>query len=191
MYDAPNKGFTLIELLIGLAISVILASVALPSFADLRARMLARSATSELVSAVQLARNVAVIQRVSVTLCPMTETDSRDQVCSVDTPYKKGFGVVVVPFPSHQGPNDQVPRDQDPTTQQARLLRWYPPFDNNVLVLNRVGTAPVMDPIQWNRSGEGNRNMSLSVCVNEVNRAVVINRLGRPRLVDDWGACPP
>lgn len=61
-------GFTLIELMVTLAIAVILASIAAPSFQNMLASQRVRAATSDLITHLMLARSEAIKQNRSITL---------------------------------------------------------------------------------------------------------------------------
>jgi len=61
-------GFTLVELLTAVAIAVILAAIAVPSFRALNRNMTIRSAADELVADIQFARSEAIRTNRTVTL---------------------------------------------------------------------------------------------------------------------------
>jgi hypothetical protein len=63
-------------------------------------------------------------------------------------------------------------------------------LDEQVSVWNRLGTSIVNSVIRFAPSGLGNRNLTLSACANGANWALVLNRIGRPRLLRDGGHCP-
>lgn len=69
------RGFSLVELLVALSIVSIIAAYAAPTFNGLLKKARQRSALSELVSVINLARNTAIQEQISVTLCPLTAAD--------------------------------------------------------------------------------------------------------------------
>lgn len=71
--DATRKGtggFSLVELLITLAVAAILLTLAVPSFQDYMANQRVRSASADLVSALNLARSEAVKRAADVSVVP-------------------------------------------------------------------------------------------------------------------------
>ena len=65
-----SKGFTLIELMVVVAIAAILVTLAAPSFVRLFADQRAKSAATNLYTALNVARSEAIKQNASVTLQP-------------------------------------------------------------------------------------------------------------------------
>ncbi|WP_413231779.1 GspH/FimT family pseudopilin [Marinobacter sp.] len=72
------SGLTLVELLVVLAISAILLGSAFPGIGHLMNQSQRHSATSELIALINLARHTAIHEQTSVTLCPLTTS----QTCS-------------------------------------------------------------------------------------------------------------
>ncbi|MAB04144.1 MAG: hypothetical protein CL688_06100 [Candidatus Puniceispirillum sp.] len=164
-----QRGLTLLECLVTLGIVGILTVLATPSlFGQLNAAR-ALNGAHQIYAAVQYARSMAQTLDTVVTLCPLSSKADTTTLCGGH------FGASLVAYQeSANGP---------------RMLRiWSPP--SGVVVRNRSGSDPVTGEIQWHADGIGGRNVTLSVCAGEHNWAVVINRLGRPRLVDDGGICP-
>ena len=164
-----QRGLTLLECLLTLGIVGILTVLATPSlFGQLNAAR-ALNGAHQIYAAVQYARSMAQALDTVVTLCPLPSKADTTTLCGGH------FGASLVAYQeSANGP---------------RMLRiWSPP--SGVVVRNRSGSDPVTGEIQWHADGIGGRNVTLSVCAGEHNWAVVINRLGRPRLVDDGGICP-
>ena len=164
-----QRGLTLLECLVTLGIVGILTVLATPSlFGQLNAAR-ALNGAHQIYAAVQYARSMAQALDTVVTLCPLPSKADTTTLCGGH------FGASLVAYQeSANGP---------------RMLRiWSPP--SGVVVRNRSGSDPVTGEIQWYADGIGGRNVTLSVCAGEHNWAVVINRLGRPRLVDDGGICP-
>lgn len=75
-----HRGFSLLELMIVLAISAILASVAMPSFQDAMLNAKRGSITGGLIGSLQLARSEAIKQSTRVSVCARQS----DTVCGTD-----------------------------------------------------------------------------------------------------------
>lgn len=75
MVSRPTRGFTLPELLAVVAIVAILSSIAAPSFTSLVAGQRARGASSDLLTALVLARSEAIKRNTQVTLQPASGAD--------------------------------------------------------------------------------------------------------------------
>ncbi len=164
-----QRGLTLLECLVALGIVAILTALATPSlFGQLNAAR-ALNGAHQIYAAVQYARSMAQTLDTVVTLCPRSSKADATTLCGGH------FGASLVAY-------------QESANGPRRLRIWSPP--SGVVVRNRSGSDPVTGEIQWHADGIGGRNVTLSVCAGEHNWAVVINRLGRPRLVDDGGICP-
>ncbi|GAA5217003.1 GspH/FimT family pseudopilin [Corallincola platygyrae] len=83
---SKDSGFTLVELMVTLAIAVILATLAAPSFIDSLESSRAKSASNDIHKAFQLARGEAVARKIPTTVCPMETT-------SCGTDWSKGIAV--------------------------------------------------------------------------------------------------
>jgi len=70
---AKSRGFTLYELLITTILLALLASIAIPSFADTLARQRQRAELDALFHAVHLARKESIMRRKVVSLCPSVD----------------------------------------------------------------------------------------------------------------------
>ena len=159
------SGITLIELLIVLTIMATLLTLSVPSFTDKLSEWRSRAQAMRLLSAINLARSRAVRLDREITLCP---GESPASACS--GPYSHGFAVI-----------DGI----------GEIIRHYPER-RHIVVWNSAGTREENRPLSWRGDGWGSRNMSWLFCPESgsVHWAVVVNRLGRPRLVQDWGTCP-
>ncbi|WP_213478247.1 GspH/FimT family pseudopilin [Marinobacter lipolyticus] len=70
-----NRGITLVELLVTLAIVAIVATQITPSFSRLLATSDRNSEIGELITLINVARNTAIYEQTTVTLCPIDETN--------------------------------------------------------------------------------------------------------------------
>jgi len=75
-----SKGLTLLELLIVLGIVAIIFTLASPAFVQMVQTARQKSALGELISLINLARNTAIQEQVTVTLCPLFN----NQICASD-----------------------------------------------------------------------------------------------------------
>lgn len=68
-----SRGFTLSELLVALAIAALLLALAAPGFGRQRASAALRTASSQTMAALHLARRLALARGQSVTVCPSAD----------------------------------------------------------------------------------------------------------------------
>ena len=169
---APRRvrfnGFTLLESLIVVAMIAVILRIGVPSFQAQIAERRARAAAHQLYAAVQFSRTAAQRHRGAIELCGTRDPHAAQPLCD-----------------GHFG-DDVVAVLRSPA--QNRVLRGWALVEG-VSVANRSASALIVGTLQWDARGIGHRNVTLSVCASEWNWAVVINRLGRPRLIKGWGEC--
>ena len=164
-----QQGLTLLECLVAVAIVALLSAMSVPTFRDQLSAARARAGAHQLYSMVHTARSTALLSGEDVMLCPVQHLETAQPTCAGH------FGESIALINSAGLPA---------TLRQV----WLPV--GGVTVRNRAGTAVVGGTLRWDRYGFGNRNVTLSVCSGGHNWSVVVNRLGRPRLARQWGACP-
>ena len=164
-----QRGLTLLECLLAVAMVALLSAMSVPTFRDQLATARARAGAHQLYGMVQTARSTALLSGEDSTLCPSQHPGAEQPTC------EGHFGESVVLI--------------NPAGWSAMRHKVWLPLDG-VTVRNRAGTAAVGGTLRWDRYGFGNRNVTLSVCSGGHNWSVVVNRLGRPRLARQWGACP-
>ncbi len=84
------RGFTLVELMVTIAVMVVLAMIAVPTFDNVRLSNRLGAYASDLVAASQLARSEAIKRNAQVTLCASSNASS----CASDGQWEAGWIVV-------------------------------------------------------------------------------------------------
>ena len=166
VHSETARGITLLELLIVLSIVTTLLTIGVPSFSGKVGEWRSRAQAVRLLSAIHLARSFAVKLSSPVTLCPGAHVGASP--CA--GLYSAGFSIV---------------------DESGDMIRHYPER-SQITVWNSTGIREENRPISWQADGLGSRNMSWLFCPtgDGAHWAVVVNRIGRPRLVQDWGSCP-
>jgi prepilin-type N-terminal cleavage/methylation domain-containing protein len=160
-----GAGFTLIELLIVMGMVAILLSLGTPAMTAQVNVWRSYAQASRLLSAIMTARSQAVRGSTAFLVCP--GNPDRGQC---DGRYTEGFSVV---------------------SAQGNLRARYG-SRRGVSVWNSSGTREEDRSVAWGSDGWGSRNMSWVFCVagDHDHWAVVVNRIGRPRMLKNWGTCP-
>ncbi|MEZ5555112.1 GspH/FimT family protein [Haliea sp.] len=179
LHRGPLRGLTLIELLLVVVLLGVLLLVAVPGFERVQQRLEIRAEAGRLFTALHLARSEAVNRNEVVTLCPSAYARSGVLQCAGD--YRDGWILL-------RG------RPAVGRLPAAALLRAWSPMAAGLSVLDRAGARQVADPISFRPDGTAGRNRTLMVCSGPhprlVSWSVVMNVVGRARLVRGWGDCP-
>lgn len=163
-------GFTLLELLIALGLMAILLLQAVPAMSRQLTELGLEATARELRATIIYARLYSQRTATSVLLCP---PKSSHPLCAQ----------------THDG----LPLSNQVTVRNTagKVLRVLPLRDG-ISLRNRAGKLWQSEPLVWDFTGLGTSNATLSVCSHrhrDLNWSLVINRIGRPRLVSDWGEC--
>lgn len=176
----PARGFSLAELMVVVALLGIIAGIAVPGFQGVQQRLQIRAEASRLLVALNLARSEAVRQGAPVSLCPSAYAANGQLACAGD--YSGGWIVF-----SNRANNRVVDQDD--------LLQAYQPMHRNLLLTNRAGTTLANELITFMPDGTAGRNRTLMICSRLrpelASWSLVMNVVGRSRLVQGWGHCPP
>ncbi|MDQ0570456.1 type IV fimbrial biogenesis protein FimT [Variovorax paradoxus] len=84
------RGFTLVELMVTIVVLVVLVSVAVPSFDNIRLSSRLTSYSTDLVAGSQLARSEAIKRNAAVTLC----ASSNGTACATNGQWEAGWIVI-------------------------------------------------------------------------------------------------
>lgn len=156
-----TRGFTLLELMVALAIAGVLLAIATPTFQRQRAMVSLRSASTQTLSSLHLARRLALARGQSITVCP-----SDDGLrCAFGSPQWLMFANGESGTANRLESGDQL------------LRRWRLPADLEVTgtrghatFLPRAGAATTVTFRFRHRLGGG------------VWRDVIVSQTGRPRI---------
>lgn len=164
----PLKGFTLIELLIVMTILAIVAGTAIPGLNELWKNGNRHAAINDLVTLINLARNTAIQENTTVTLCPLNSSDQ----CVAD------WSLPIVAF--------RDPERDKRVNSNSQLLRMIPPPSSGHLVV-RSANRPYFQfqPTGMARYAIGNIVWCPSDNNNQSAAQIRINMGGRPLLSKD------
>lgn len=168
-----HSGFTLIEVMVVIALVAILASLAVPSWTQMQARIAVRTVVNDYTHSLFLARSEAVRLNAPVTVCP-----SNDGVVCTASELEDGW-VVHVGFP-----------DGDPAIPNPFILQ-----DVGAKTNVRTGFNVADRSITFLPNGQpgGTPIFSLRVCplgasLDSLSRNVIVNQTGRTRVAEP-GVC--
>ncbi|HEX7888306.1 MAG TPA: GspH/FimT family pseudopilin [Ramlibacter sp.] len=166
------QGFTLVEALSVLAVTAVLASVAVPSMKDLVDSTRVTAASNELLGDLLLTRSEAMKRRTRVAICKSAE----GQWCTATGGWQQGWIV----FEDANG--DGVRGAEEPLVRRQQALSGN---------LRLTGTAPVARYVSYAPNGAtktvggGFQAGTLTVCAASAGpagaRQIILNASGRPR----------
>lgn len=176
-----TNGFTLIELLLVAVITTVLATLGLPAFHSMLQRNQLAVAVGGFLNALQLARTESVMRDTAVSVCPSTLARTGRPACSGT--FSDGWIVFVNPG-----------RDWHLDANDDEILRVFDGLPRGFTLTNRIGTQPAAHLINYLPDGSSRKNLTLLFCppkpASVAPTSIVMNIVGRPRVVSGWGNCP-
>lgn len=158
------RGFTLLELITAIAVASILLGLGIPAFNNMIRDSQIASESSNLYTAMTLARSEALKRGVRVSVCPPETVEAED--CDPDGDWTKGWMMFADDFgsPGVVDPSDVI------------LQIWSAPAAGT-----NIGTA--MKAVTFNRSGraelDGTFGINKAGCINNQKRRMSIDFSGR------------
>ena len=171
MSGRRDGGATLIELLVVLTLAAILAGVAMPAFHDMLRRQRLRTATNDLLAAIDLTRSQAIARGAKVLMAPL-EPGGAD--------WQPGWAV----FVDQNG--NRRPDAGEP------LIYRHGPIADGIIVASKFSSGAAPTYLAYNAAGRAcsaansltARWGTLSLTQGEEVRNIKINMLGRVRVCD-------
>jgi type IV fimbrial biogenesis protein FimT len=169
---ALSLGFTLVELMITVSILAILAAAAIPSFQGMLRTSHLVSLTNELAGALNLARSEAIKRGKRVTVCQSAAPQVTNPDCSISPPSTWETGWLIFVDESTVGTFD----GSDIRLKVGQLAT------SNAVITPTTGFA---DYISYLPNGASNTIGNIAICIENVQRSLVISRTGRIRIEKD------
>lgn len=152
-----SRGFTLLELMVTLAIAVILASIAAPSFQNMLASQRVQAATFDLLANLTLARSEAIKRNRSVTLAATNGEDA----------WESGWQI----FPAGQA--TEVVKAQDAYSGIVIAAAV------DSVTYNRSGRVASANPVQFTVTDPNLEDSTQARCVSVTVTGMPVSRKGR------------
>lgn len=162
-------GFTLVELLTTLAISSLIIAFAVPSMEGLMNSANRKTVTSEIVAALNLARNTAIVKQTTVTVCGL----DADGKCAA------GWPEPITAFID--------PTRQRQLTDDTQIVYVIPETERGMLtVRSGIHRHFQFSSRGWSRGTLGHFVWCPSSGDNTLATQVRINMGGRPKVAEDY-----
>ena len=175
------RGVTLIELMVVVAVLAVTLSVAAPLMQNVIHGSRLRAETSRFLDAINLARSEAVMRNMPVSVCPSRM--ALTGVAECNGTYDGGWIVFV-----------NQDRDKIVDSETDEVLQVFEGLYRGYGISNRSGTRAAYRLINYLPDGTSHSNRTLMFCPPRAagvgSLSIVINIVGRARLVRDWGTCP-
>ena len=161
------KGFSLIELLVVMAIVAILVTLSMPFTGKIIEQYQSKSEQKSLMTLITFARETAMAEGQTVTLCPAVDKIH----CTQD------WNQPLIVFLDANASN--IAEDAD------KLRRVAEPLRHGTLTF---AVFPIGNFLQFNEDGFSlNQNGTFQYCYKDQSWQIIINRIGRMRVVEGAG----
>jgi type IV fimbrial biogenesis protein FimT len=177
----PKAGFTLIEVLIVLVVLATILSIGTPQMQRQLHSNRLHAETSRFLGAINLARSEAVMRNLPVSICPsaMARTGSPDCFGS----YADGWIVFA-----------NADKDKVVDSGIDEVIQVFEGLPSGFKLTNRAGDREASNLISYLPDGSSHSNRTLMFCPPVQSAveslSIVLNIVGRARLVEGWGQCP-
>lgn len=175
------SGLTLIELLIALVVLATTLSVVTPPFQNLRHSNRIWAESNRFLGAINLARSEAVMRNLPVSICPSAMAVTGEASCSGT--YAGGWIVFA-----------NADKDGNIDKGSDEVIGVFEALPTRYSLTNRSGNRAAFELINYLPDGSAHSNRTLLFCppqrTTRQSLSIVINIVGRARLVGGWGECP-
>ena len=171
----PHRGFTLIELLVVAALIAVIAAVATPSLRAFASNQALKSVTSDLLGAVNLAKNTALTRNATVIVAPFSDSD-----------WTTGWRV----FVDNDSSSDWSSGDTLISEREAVPdgISKETAAMSNCTDIALIGYG--QDGFLKSLSGNFNGGVRFKSDVTSQNRCIVISKVGSARICGTGGGAP-
>lgn len=181
LLNAPARGFTLIEVMVVLVVLATLLSVGAPLMQGQLQGTRLRAETSRFLGAINLARSEAVMRNLPVSICPSRMARTGIPECTGT--YAGGWIVFA-----------NADKDTVVDAGTDEVLQVFESLPAGFLLTNRSGTRDAFELINYLPDGSSHSNRTLMFCPPSgavvQSLSIVLNIVGRARLIEGWGTCP-
>ncbi len=176
-----GRGFTLIEMMIVLVLIATLLSIGAPMMQRQLAGTRLHTESSRFLAAINLARSEAVMRNHPVSICPSAMARTGIPECSGI--YAGGWIVFA-----------NADRDKVVDSGTDAVLRVFEGLPDGYQLTNRSGSRDAFELINYLPDGTSHSTRTLMFCppqqLGVPSLSIVMNIVGRARLVEGWGQCP-